>query len=86
MSQRIVLRGRKVEAPKKRGGTENKVRSASSSSLPKDKDRLNLQIDKGLKRWAQDYAKKRHTSLTQLITDHFVNLQKEEEGDGVEQI
>lgn len=86
MTRRIVLRRNGVLPPKKRRQTQNRVRGKNSSSLPEDKDRLNLQMDKGLKRWAQDYARMRHTSLTQLITDFFVDLQKEEEGDGVEQI
>lgn len=87
MNKRIVLRrGDQAPAkPKKRRTSANKVRP-KNNTLPDDKDRLNLQMDKDLKAWAQDYAKRHHTSLTQLITDHFVELRREEEGDGVQQI
>lgn len=84
MHKRIVLR--KEAAPKARRRRVESESKYDSSSLPDDKDRLNLQIDKDLKVWVRDYARRKHTSLTQLITDYFVELKKEEEGDGVEQI
>ena len=45
-----------------------------------------VQIDEELKEWAKDYARRHHTTLTQLIADHFVDLRNKEAGDGVEQI
>lgn len=82
MAKRIVLRGKGTEPPR----PDKKPRLKPKASMPDDKDRLNLQIDRDLKAWAQDYARRMHTSLTQLITDHFVDLQRGEEGDGVDQI
>lgn len=87
MTKRIELRkGPPPAMPsKQRRKTTNKVRS-KRTTLPDGKDRLNLQIDEDLKEWAKDYAKRHHTTLTQLIADHFVSLRDKELGEGVEQI
>lgn len=83
MAKRIVLR-RDLPAvkPKRRRKAVNKVRN----HVPEGKDRLNLQIDKDLKDFGQDYAKRHQTTLTQLFKDYLVALKKKEEGEGVEQI
>ena len=86
MSRRIVLRRDDEPAPKKsrkRRRTTNQVRS---NSLPEDKDRLNLQMDRDLKKFAQDWCKRNNTTLTQAITDMWVRVRKSEQGDGVDQI
>jgi hypothetical protein len=41
-----------------------------------EKTRLNLLIDADLKVWARKYAKKKHTTITQMIVDHFVKLRE----------
>ena len=48
--------------------------------------RLNLMIDSKLKAWAHEYAKRRSTSISAIITDHFSNLRELERGDGIKQI
>lgn len=45
----------------------------------KTKDvRLNLRFHEDLAEWAKKYAKKRRTSVTQIVTDHFVDLREKE--------
>lgn len=83
---RIVLRQDLRRAPEKAAVQVRREAPKKPIIVPEGKDRLNLQIDDELKRWAQDYAKRNHTSLTQLITDYFVELRKREDGEGVEQI
>jgi hypothetical protein len=85
MANRIVLRETRKSPKPKRRKTNNKVR-AKKANLPDGKDRLNLQINEELKEWAKSYARRHHTTLTQLIADHFVSLRKKEEGEGVDQI
>jgi hypothetical protein len=51
-----------------------------------EKSRLNLVLDRNLKDWVQQYARRHHTTITTIITSHFVDLRKEEDGIGVEQI
>ena len=53
---------------------------------PDEKSRLNLVLNRNLKNWIQQYAKRHHTTITTIITTHFVVLRKEEDGIGVEQI
>lgn len=48
--------------------------------------RLNLVINQELKKWAQDYARLMHTSVTQLLTDFLVRLRESEKSIDVEQI
>lgn len=48
-------------------------------TLPDDKDRLNLQMNRELKIWAKGYAKRTNTTLTGIITQHFLDLKREEE-------
>lgn len=50
------------------------------------KARLNLLIDSSLKRWAHRYAKKKCTSITQLVTGYFVDLREREKDVDIEQI
>jgi len=48
--------------------------------------RLNVVIDPELKAWIRDYAVRKHTSITAIIVNHFIELREiDEEGD-VEQI
>jgi uncharacterized protein (DUF1778 family) len=49
-------------------------------------DRLNLRIDPELKARIQEYADRQHTTLSDLVTRHFVLLLQEEEKDDAEQI
>lgn len=68
---RIVLRKDLV------GTNDVRPSSKKAAIVPDGKDRLNLQVDEELKKWAQTYAKENHTSLTQIITDFFITLKKE---------
>jgi len=43
------------------------------------KARLNLKLDKDLKVWVMDYAKRRGTDVTKLITEYFMFLREEEQ-------
>jgi hypothetical protein len=43
-----------------------------------EKRRVNLKLDEGLAEWAFDYAERQNTSVTQLITDHLMDLQRKE--------
>lgn len=45
-----------------------------------EKTRLNIRIPKDLLNWAKKYAKKKNTTVTQLIVDY---LTKEMEGSNV---
>lgn len=51
------------------------------------KARLNLKIDKELKEWAMEYAKRMGTDVTKLITSYFISLRAMEKAaeDCVEQ-
>lgn len=40
--------------------------------------RLNLVIDPELKEWAHAYASRKHTTLTNIVTDHLVALRDNE--------
>jgi hypothetical protein len=51
-----------------------------------DKARLNLLIDPELKEWAHGYASRYHTSLSAIITHHFVTLKEREAKPDVQQI
>ena len=56
------------------------------------RSRLNLKIDRDLKDWARDYAKRRGTDVTKLITEYFMFLRERElqeerrDADYIEQI
>ena len=76
MSKKISLRPR----------SEPELRPKPISKRLQGKARLNLLLDEKLKRWAVRYAKRKNTSLTQLITDHFVILRDKEKGIDVQQI
>lgn len=41
--------------------------------------RLNLRIDPGLKAWAQDYADRCSTTVTQIIVQHLTILRQRDE-------
>lgn len=43
------------------------------------KSRLNLKIDRELKAWAMEYAKRRGTDVTKLITEYFIYLREQEQ-------
>lgn len=48
--------------------------------------RLNVVIDPKLKTWVKDYANRKHTTITAIIVDHFVELREIDEAGDVEQI
>lgn len=50
------------------------------------KSRLNLKIDKDLKRWVMGYAKRRGTDVTKLITEYFIFLQEQEQRQDAEYV
>jgi hypothetical protein len=66
--------------------TKVKRRGKRKEEEEADKCRLNLLIDGELKRFAHRYAKKHHTSVTALVTQHFVELREREKGINVRQI
>jgi hypothetical protein len=41
-----------------------------------EKRRLNLKLDEELIEWAFAYAERHNTSVTQMIADHFMELQR----------
>jgi hypothetical protein len=43
------------------------------------KRRLNIKVDSALVEWAFAYAERNKTTVTQLITDSFVQMQRHEE-------
>ena len=43
------------------------------------KSRLNLKVDKELKKWVMEYAKRRGTDVTKLITEYFIFLREQEQ-------
>jgi hypothetical protein len=53
--------------------------------LQNGKSRWNLRVPADLDKWAKKYAKEHNTTVTQLIVDHFTDLQKKEEEAHVEQ-
>lgn len=50
------------------------------------KARLNLKIDRDLKRWVMGYAKRRGTDVTKLITEYFIFLREQEQRQDAEYI
>jgi hypothetical protein len=48
--------------------------------------RLNLLIRADLKEWAHKYAEARDTSISAIITNHFIDLRNSEVGIDVDQI
>lgn len=65
--------------------TKKPAKSRQKKVKPKS-GRLNLVIDPKLKRWAHDYAKRNHTTLTAIITAYLVQLKGSENTLDVEQI
>jgi hypothetical protein len=63
-----------------------KKKTRHSKAVKPKVGRLNLVIDPRLKRWAHEYAKRNHTTLTALITAYFVQLKELENKIDVEQI
>lgn len=49
-------------------------------------DRLNLMIEPRLKRDIQGYARRKHKSVTAIITEHFMSLLEREKIPDIEQI
>lgn len=45
-----------------------------------EKKRMNLVVEKDLADWVFDYADRGNTSVTQLITDYFMELKRREAG------
>lgn len=43
------------------------------------KSRLNLKIDRELKDWVMEYARRRGTDVTKLITEYFLFLREQEQ-------
>lgn len=58
--------------PKENGNKKPRRRVAG------EKRRLNLKMDEDLAEWAFSYAERHNTSVTQLIIDHFMELQRKE--------
>ena len=52
--------------------------SKSARKVTGEKRRLNLKLDEELVAWAFAYAERRKTSVTQMITDFIINLQRHE--------
>jgi len=50
------------------------------------KARLNLKIDRNLKKWVMGYAKRRGTDVTKLITEYFIFLREQEQRQDAEYI
>jgi len=50
---------------------------ATTTRAPKS-IRVNMRIHGDLLKWAKKYAKKRHTNITQLVTDYFVKLKEKD--------
>lgn len=54
------------------------------------KARMDMKIDNALKEWVQDYARRKHTSVSSLVRDFFIRLKQfedeEKHADGVDQI
>ena len=48
--------------------------------------RLDLLIDPELKEFIKAYAVDKHTSITEIVTRHFVSIRDRERGPDVEQI
>lgn len=46
--------------------------------VPGEKRRLNFKLDGEIADWAFEYAEKHNTTVTQLITDYFLDLQRRE--------
>jgi len=49
-------------------------------------ERLHLLIRGDLKEFIIDYAERRDTSVSQIVTQHFMDLREKEQGLNVEQI
>jgi hypothetical protein len=43
-------------------------------------------LDKGISKWATDYAARNHTTVEELVKQYFISLKKEEDGIGIKQI
>jgi len=48
--------------------------------------RFNMILDPALKKWAQEYADRHHTTVTAIITGYLVHLREAEREINVEQI
>lgn len=47
--------------------------------------RLNLRIPRDLEAFIKAYADRNNTTVSQIVTKHFTEIKKREEGDGVQQ-
>jgi len=71
---------------KKTGKKRKKADESKKTPAQPGKSRLNLMIDEELKEWAFDYADRQGTTVTQLITAHFLFLQHHDSTDDAEQL
>lgn len=58
----------------------------TSSQLTRRDGRLNCRIDRTLLEWAHWYARQRHTTLTQLVTNHLLDLKMRYEDSGLDEV
>jgi len=88
----VAKKATKKKAVRKKRAPVRKKRSDKSTPrrrIPGEKRRVNFKIDEELAEWAFGFAENHKTSVTQLITDFFVTLRKQEEahlGQDAEQI
>jgi hypothetical protein len=61
-------------------------RTKKSTRVNTNGGRLNLNIDPMLKRWLTKYADRKHTSITSIVVNYFVELREKDESGDVEQI
>lgn len=50
------------------------------ASSKKPPARVQLKLPSDLKEWAQDYANRKNTNITQLVKDHFTRLREKDDG------
>lgn len=65
---------------------KKKTRKRTNGRRSPKTARLDLLIDPRLKLWVKKYAADKHTSITEIVTRHFVSLRDAERGADVEQI
>jgi hypothetical protein len=59
--------------------TKAKAAPKPRNRVTGERRRLNLKLDEELAAWAFDYAERHATTVTQLITDHLVQIRKVED-------
>jgi len=63
----------------KKKTTKAKAAPKPRNRVTGERRRLNLKLDEELAAWAFDYAERHATTVTQLITDHLVQIRKVED-------